>query len=124
MLRDITITNFTIQKLTDVLTFKTQNKNNQNFVFTMLLMQNQCSKLVVAQNFPTLKLIKQLQIIEYLDVRQGHEVLGDVNNKLVHESRSNVKSIHAIFQVTKTDMMIITNTKSETVSFFHTKKKN
>jgi hypothetical protein len=35
----------------------------------------------------------------YLDVRQGHEVLGDVNNKLVHEGRCNVKTIHVVVQV-------------------------
>jgi len=34
-----------------------------------------------------------------LDVRQGHEVLGDVNNKLVHKSRSNVKTVHVVIQV-------------------------
>lgn len=34
-----------------------------------------------------------------LDIWQGHEVLGDVNNKLVHESRSNVESIHGVVQV-------------------------
>lgn len=34
-----------------------------------------------------------------LDVRQGHEVLGDVNNKLVHESRGNVESFHGVVKV-------------------------
>lgn len=35
----------------------------------------------------------------YLDVGKSHEVLGDVNNELVHESRSNVKTIHSVVQV-------------------------
>lgn len=34
-----------------------------------------------------------------LDVWQGHEILGNVNNKLVHESRSNVESIHGVVHV-------------------------
>jgi len=34
-----------------------------------------------------------------LDVGQGHEVLADVNNKLVHKSRSNVKTVHVVIQV-------------------------
>jgi len=33
------------------------------------------------------------------DVRHGHEVLGDVKYKLVHESRSDVETIHAVVQV-------------------------
>ena len=37
--------------------------------------------------------------MRYLDVRQGHEVLGDVNNKLVHECRSNIETIHVVVQV-------------------------
>lgn len=31
-----------------------------------------------------------------LDVWQGHEVLGNVNNKLVHESWSNVEPTHGV----------------------------
>ncbi len=34
-----------------------------------------------------------------LDVGKGHEVLGDVNNKLVHKGRGNVKAVHVVVQV-------------------------
>jgi len=34
-----------------------------------------------------------------LDVWQGHEILGDVNNKLVHKSRSYVQTVHVVIQV-------------------------
>lgn len=33
------------------------------------------------------------------DVRHGHEVFGDVKYKLVHESRSDVETMHAVVQV-------------------------
>lgn len=36
---------------------------------------------------------------EDLDVGQCHEVFGDVNNKLVHESWGNVESIQLVVQV-------------------------
>jgi hypothetical protein len=42
---------------------------------------------------------KEVSCYIYLDIRQAHEVLGDVNNKLVHESRSNVETIHVVVQV-------------------------
>jgi len=38
-------------------------------------------------------------LVACLDVGQGHEVLGDVNNKLVHESRSNVITILHVVEV-------------------------
>jgi len=38
-------------------------------------------------------------VVACLDVGQGHEVLGNVNNKFVHKSWSNVKSIHVVVQV-------------------------
>lgn len=34
-----------------------------------------------------------------LDVRQGHEVFGDVNHKLVHESWSYVETVLFVIQV-------------------------
>lgn len=34
-----------------------------------------------------------------LNVWQVEEVLGDVNNKLVHECRSDVKPIHVVIKV-------------------------
>ena len=43
--------------------------------------------------------IKEVRCYIDLDVRQAHEVLGDMNNKLVHESRSNVETIHVVVQV-------------------------
>ena len=36
---------------------------------------------------------------DHLDVGQVHEVLGDVNNKFVHESGSDVESIHGVVEV-------------------------
>lgn len=35
----------------------------------------------------------------HLNARQTHEVLGDVNNKFVHESRGNVETIHVVVEV-------------------------
>jgi hypothetical protein len=43
--------------------------------------------------------VRPWKMNQSLDVRQSQEVLGDVNNKLVHESRSNVKPIHHVVQV-------------------------
>jgi len=34
----------------------------------------------------------------YLNVRQVHEVLGDVNNKLVHKALGYVISVHFVVQ--------------------------
>ena len=38
----------------------------------------------------------QMENIPYLNVRKIHEILWDVNNKLVHKSRSNVVPIHCV----------------------------
>ena len=47
-----------------------------------------------------MQFLQELYIkVTCLDVGQGHEVLGDVNNKLVHKSRSNVKTVHVVVQV-------------------------
>lgn len=35
----------------------------------------------------------------YLDAGKAHEVLGDVNNQFVHESRSNVQTTHVVVDV-------------------------
>jgi uncharacterized Zn finger protein len=46
--------------------------------------------------------IDQLEInkdFSYLNVRQAHEIFGDMNHKLVHESWSYVKPIHVVIQV-------------------------
>lgn len=52
-----------------------------------------------------------MSTVEYdtdLDVRQVHEVLSDVNNKLVHESRSNVETIlHVVHVVPKRSIIHI-----------------
>lgn len=37
-----------------------------------------------------------------LNVRQSHEVLGEVNNELVHESRGDVEPIQLVVQATIT----------------------
>jgi hypothetical protein len=38
-------------------------------------------------------------IIEYLDIGQAHEILSNVNHKLVHEGRGNVEPILHIVEV-------------------------
>lgn len=54
--------------------------------------------LIPSQKFTDRK--KQLRSLEAdLDVREGHEVLGDMNYKLVHEGRRNVESIHGVVKV-------------------------
>ena len=40
-----------------------------------------------------------MKFVTYLNVREGHEVLADVNNKLVHEGRCNVQTIYGVVQV-------------------------
>jgi hypothetical protein len=46
------------------------------------------------------KILKQLKLcLTNLNVWQAQEVLGDVNNNLVHERGSNVKSIHVVIKV-------------------------
>ncbi len=38
-------------------------------------------------------------IIQYLDVGQAHEILSNVNHKLVHEGRGNVEPILYVVEV-------------------------
>ena len=42
----------------------------------------------------------------YLNVREVQEVLGDVNNKLVHESWGEVKSSHCVVEIVSTHAYI------------------
>ena len=52
-----------------------------------------------------------MKFVTYFNVRQGHEVFGDVNNKLVNESRGNVETIHVTMLLSKLylNYVIITN---------------
>lgn len=58
-----------------------------------------------------------------LDVWEVHEVFGNVNNKLIHESRSNVISIHAIIKIVSVKS-ISTLVRGSIEPFKKTKKRN
>lgn len=47
---------------------------------------------------------KKVYVLTDLDVGQCQEVLGDVNNKFVHESRSNVETVQFVVQLVPTQI--------------------
>jgi hypothetical protein len=74
------------------LTFASPNTQNERNLI----------KIVQAISFRTntykLSILEENSVTN-LDVRQGHEVFGDMDHKLVHESWSYVETIHNVIHV-------------------------